>query len=207
MEWTLKFGDLAIVFATFFRPIAALWIQRIVEDRRDQKRRRLDVYRRLMIERGSNSPAFVWGLNAIPIEFNESTGVVGKIREAWKIYLNHMGKDTAEPGWNLERTRLLVDLLQEMGRHLGYEISRVEIETGIYSPRGHMQANDDQEVIRQGVAKILRGEESLSMAVKSMPADPEMVALWRGALTGLNAFLAANRTQAPGGPGVQPPPQ
>ena len=157
-----------------------------------------------MIERGANSPAFVWGLNAIPIEFNSTTGAVGAIREAWKIYLNHMTKNTEEPGWNMERTRLLVDLLQAMGKHLGYDVSRVEIETGIYAPRGHMQANDDQEVIRQGVAKILRGEESLSMAVKSMPADPEMVALWRGVLGGLNEFLAADRNRRSPGVGQAP---
>jgi len=196
MDWTLKIGDLAIVFATFFGPIAALWIQRIVEERRDQRRRRLDIYRRLMIERGANSPAFVWALNAIPIEFNESTGQVGDVREAWKIYLNHMGKDVNEAGWNMERIRLLVDLLQAMGKHLGYDVSRVEIETGIYAPVGHAQAASDQDAIRAGVAALLRGEKTLPLEVKSMPADPEMVALWRTALEGLGTYFGQNKPPA-----------
>lgn len=182
MDWTVKVSDLAIVFATFFGPIAALWIQRIVEDRRDQKRRRLDIYRRLMVERGANSPAFVLALNAIPIEFNESTGEAGAVREAWKIYLNHLGKDANQAGWGMERGRLLGDLLQVMGKHLGYDVSRVELETGIYAPVGHVKVASDQDAIREGFAALLRGEKTLPLDVKSMPADPEMVAIWRATL-------------------------
>jgi hypothetical protein len=191
MDWTLKLGDVAIVIATFSGPVVALWIQRIVDERRDQRRRRLDIYRRLMIERGANSPAFVWGINAIPVEFNESGGEVGAVREAWRIYLNHLGKDASQPSWEMERGRLLVDLLQAMGKHLGYDVSRVELETGIYAPLGHVKAASDQDAIREGVAALLRGDKTLPLDVKSMPADAEMMALWRTALEGLGRYFGS----------------
>src|SRR6059058_3878534 len=99
MDWGVKVTDIAIVIATFFGPIAALWAQRVVEERRDQKRRRLDVYHRLMIERAANSPAFVIGINAIPIEFNETSGPVGVVRKAWATYLAHVGTTVTADGW------------------------------------------------------------------------------------------------------------
>jgi hypothetical protein len=167
--------------ATFLGPIVALWLQRKLDEEREQHRRRVGLYRQLMMERATNSPAFVQALNAIPLEFNSTDGEVGQVRDAWKIFLAHTGKQQ-DAAWGSERIRLLTDLLLAMGKFLKYRIDRVEVENGIYFPKGHGQALDDQEIIRQGLVKILKGDASLPLDVKNMPADPEMVKLWRNAL-------------------------
>ena len=197
MDWTLKLGDLAIVVATFTGPIAALAIQRRIDESKDQHRRRLGVYRALMTERAVVSPAFVAALNAVPIEFAETRGPIGTVRAAHKQYLHHLSKNAQDPAWDSTRITLLVDLLLKMGSALGYEFDRVDIENGIYAPVAHAKVASDQDAIREGVAALLRGEKALPMEVKSLATNPEMVELWKGVLTKLDGWLERNSNAAP----------
>ena len=118
------------------------------------------------------SLAHVEALNAVPIEFYGITNVV----EAWKLYLDHMGNDTAKSAWNDTRITLLVEMLHAMAVRLGYKLNKVEIKNEVYSPRKHGDIETDQDVIRRGLAQLLSGQIALPMDVKSFPADPAAVA-------------------------------
>lgn len=189
MDWTVKVTDLAIVFATFFGPVAALWMQRILDDRREQHRRRLVIFQALMTQRLRLTVEHVNAINAIPLEFAEKKGDVGGVRTAWKVYLGHMAKNPDEPSWGATRVRLFVELLQKMGSFLKYDFDPVELENEFYFPKGHVSLSSDQDVIRQGLADVFSGRRSLPLAVNSFPTDSEYIAQLRGVLAKLEGWL------------------
>jgi hypothetical protein len=157
-DWSIKVTDLAIIFATILGPILAVQAQKWLERRSEAKTRQLAIFRVLMATRASNlSLAHVEALNAVPIEFYHVKNVV----EAWKLYLDHMSKDTSSPTWNENRITLLVDMLHGMAKEVGYGFNKVEIKNEIYSPRKHGDIETDQDIIRRGLALLLSGSRSL----------------------------------------------
>ena len=190
MDWSVKVTDLAIIVATLLGPVFAVQAQVWLERGRELQRRRMRVFFTLMAEGRSISGAHIDALNAVPLEFaDRKAPQIDEIRTAWKVYINHTWKDVAQPSWEQDRQRLYNDLLIKMGKFLGYKLDSVELEMEHYSPTGKVRAASDEETIRQQLARILKGEAAMPMAVQSMPADPEMVALWRGALSKLDQWL------------------
>ncbi len=98
MDITLKLADVAIVFATFAGPIAAVQAQKWVERRREQNNRRITIFRTLMATRAASlSPAHVEALNAIPIEFYGSRRAFKQVVDAWKSYLDYLSQQGVDP--------------------------------------------------------------------------------------------------------------
>lgn len=173
IDFSVKATDVAIIFATIIGPVLAVQAQKWLERRSEVKNRQLVIFRTLMATRASNlSLAHVEALNAVPIEFYGITNVV----DTWKLYLDHMGNDTTNPGWNDTRITLLVEMLHAMAVRLGYTLNKVEIKNEIYSPRKHGDIESDQDVIRRGLALLLSGKIALPMDVKSFPGDPAAIA-------------------------------
>ncbi len=197
MDWSVKVTDLAIVFATFMGPLAALAVQRKVDESREQRRRRSFIFTTLMRERLSLSVEHVQALNLVPVEFSSSQGKVGEVKRAWKVYLNHMNRDTVDPAWLSTRVTLFIDLLQKMGRCLDYDFDPVELEREFYAPKGHTTIASDQEVIREGLAAVFRGDKPLPMAVVAFPGDPEYLAQLKAVLAKLDGWLERNPGAAP----------
>ena len=168
INWSVKATDVAIIFATLLGPILAVQAQKWLERRGSEKQRQLAVFRALMATRASSlSSAHVDALNAVPIEFYGVSPVV----DAWKDYLDHMGKDPALAMWAETRVKLLVDMLHAMSAHLGYRFNKVEIKNEVYWPRKHGEVETDQDLIRRGMALLLSGQIALPMDVKSLPID------------------------------------
>ena len=65
---------LATIVAIILGPIVALWLQRISERRRDQRNRKLVIFKELMATRATRlSPRHVDALNAIEVEFSDGS--------------------------------------------------------------------------------------------------------------------------------------
>ncbi len=175
-DWNLKITDIAITFATLLGPILAVQAQKWLERKREIKQRRAWIFRTLMATRATTlSPVHVEALNAIPIEFYGSSKGLKAIINKWKTYLDHLKKSPENQGWEQERSKFLVDLLQEMAGYLGYEFNTVEIANEVYIPTGHAWAQTDQDIIRRGLAQLLSGQLALPMEVKSFPTDQDAV--------------------------------
>lgn len=173
-NWTFRVSDLAIVVATLFGPVFAVQAQKFVERRREQKQRRIAVFRALMTTRAVGlSPAHVEALNIVPIEFYGNANVV----DAWKVYINHLyqSNEMDQNLWGLKRTELLNAMLAKMGATLGYKFNDVEISREVYSPKGHAVIESEQTIIREGLAKVFRGECAIPMDVTSFPVDSKLV--------------------------------
>ncbi len=176
-DWTLKLGDIAIVLATFLGPIAAIQAQKIVEARREQQQRRVAIFKTLMATRAAMlSPAHVEAINSIPIEFYGKGNKLKQIGERWKNYLDALSQPNPEtPTWAQNRLEAFNNLLFQISDFLSFSFTALEIKREVYFPTAHAHIQSDQEIIRQGLARLFKGELSLPMDVKSFPADPTFV--------------------------------
>ena len=177
MEWTLRISDVAIVFATLFGPILAVQVQKWLERQGGTNNRRIVIFRTLMATRATwLSTTHVEALNAVPIEFHGSKRGLKKIVEAWKAYLDFLSQSNIPAEvWSQRRVDLFLDLLHSMSLFLGYSFSRLEISREVYVPKLHGDIETDQTIIRQGLAKLFKGEVAIPMDIRSFPADPTII--------------------------------
>jgi hypothetical protein len=60
-----------------------------------------------------------------------------------------------------------------MAAFLSYNFSGVEISREVYWLTAHPRIEADQQIIREGVAKLFNGEAALPMDVKSFPIEAQ----------------------------------
>lgn len=189
-------SDWAIVFATLLGPILAVQAQKFVERSREKQNRRLWIFRTLMTTRAASlSTPHVEALNTIAIDFYGWRPRFRSVIDAWKVYLDHLSQDQVDAAvWGQKRIDLFVELLYKMAPTVGYKFTKVEISREIYSPRAHAQVEQDQQTIREGFARIFKGDAALPLNIVSFPTDPmaienqaqlqkEILALIRGERT------------------------
>lgn len=171
IDWTFRIGEICIVIATFLGPVAAVQAQKWIERARDYRQRQIWIFRTLMTTRAAPlSPAHVEALNAVPIEFYQNQ----KIIDAWKEYLDYLSTPGVAPDvWGQRRIELFITLLLNMAASLGYRFSRVELGKEVYSPFAHAQMEQEQQIIRQGLAKLFKGEFPIPMDVKTFPIEAQ----------------------------------
>jgi hypothetical protein len=140
------------------------------------------------------TPAHVEALNAVPIEFHGRKRALRTVLDNWKTYIDHLSQAGMPADvWAQKRVDLFVDLLHSMSTLLSYNFSRVEISREVYHPQGHVQIESDQTIIRQGLAKLFRGEAAIPMDVKSFAVDPAIVARQTHLQTALIEWLNGDR--------------
>lgn len=169
--------DYLTIIAIILGPILAVQIEKFLERRRDNKSRKTNIFKTLMATRGSVlSQAHVEALNRIDLEFSDDKKYQ-KVIEAWKEYFDNLGKgfdgDEKYTIWNARNEELLANLLYEMGQSLGYRFDKVLIKRNIYSPIGHAKAERENEEIRDGLLKILKGETAVPIGIEYVANTPE----------------------------------
>jgi len=155
------------IAAIIIGPIAALFIQRSLDERRAKKDRRVRIFHALMSNRASRlSPGWVQALNGIETEFFGETKVI----EAWRLMVDHLntpsGNDAAQ---NARWTETLIDhandMLHEMAESLGYHFDKVTIKRNAYYPSGWGEIEVEQHALRKKLLELLDGKRKLPMAV------------------------------------------
>mgnify|MGYP000320012024 CR=1 FL=1 len=168
-------SSLAIVFATLIGPIAAVQVQVFLDRRRSAYERRIQIFRTLMCTRGATlSPEHVSALNAIPLEFHGKGKKLKELNDQWKLYLDHHDQRKAPAdAWEPRRRDLFTQMMFLMSQLLGFKISKAYIDGDFYNPNifGHIE--NDQAAIRQGLAKILRGDGALPVAFGTSPTSSD----------------------------------
>ena len=153
MDITLRLADIAIVFATFVGPIAAVQAQKWVERAREKNARRVTIFRTLMATRAASlSPAHVEALNAIPIEFYGRRRAYKDVVDAWRTYLDYLSvKGVDQAVWAQKRYDLFIELLLRLAISLRYKFTKVELQREVYSPMAHATIETQNDVIRAGL--------------------------------------------------------
>lgn len=172
---------IASLVGTLFAPLIALKVQKRVEERKQSLDRKLWIFKTLMANRATRLNAnFVQALNMIEIEFSDPSEK--DIRHAWKELLDHYtawGAKT-EPQRKLDErsdidrsNELLAEMLEKMGRILGYDFDKVYIKKGFYYPEGLGNIEAEQHALRRRLLALLSGSGAkLPIAVFSQDFKP-----------------------------------
>ncbi len=128
------FMEIVMIIAVILGPIAAVQVDRIIEQKRSKKARKLSVFKTLMTTRSiSLSYPKVEALNSIDIEFTEHAKVI----ESWKNYANLLKNQQLDDNtFSLKEGELYIELIVEMGKVVGYNLSKADVERNSYYPKG-----------------------------------------------------------------------
>jgi hypothetical protein len=156
------------IAAILLSPLIAVKITQWLNDRKETKARRIDVFGKLMATRATViSPIHIEALNRIDIEFYSKKNRFKKVLDAWKIYHDHLSDPSMKGNednydwrsWNQKNPELLTDLLYEMSQALGYTFDKVAIKRGHYFPKGLGDIEEAQLIIRKGLVEIFSGKK------------------------------------------------
>jgi hypothetical protein len=155
------------IAAVVVGPILALYAQRLLDDFRERRDRQTRAFRELMITRSTRlSPRHVEALNGVPLEF-KNIGKEKQVIEAWKAYLTHLNTDANKNPevWNRTGSVLLIELLYEMSRRLGYKFGKLDIENEVYLPRFFNDLEVQQNNLRMQLLELLDGKGTRKLPV------------------------------------------
>lgn len=171
MDPTLTLGEALTVLATAVSPLIAVQVTRFLDDRNEQRGRKLAIFKTLMSTRASLlSHAHVEALNRIDLEFSAKRPTEKKVLDAWQHYLDHLSNaQTPNEAWGTRRVDLLLELLDAMAQCVGYSFNKTQLKNAVYSPSAHGQLETEQGRIRAMVLEVLEGTRDLPMRVTSLP--------------------------------------
>lgn len=163
----LELKDWLILATTLLSPVIAVQVTEFLNRRRQAHDEQLRIFRTLMTTRASNLDAsHVQALNTIDVVFSGKSGKQEEVRRQWKQYLDHLNdKNYPREHWETKRKELLVELLDTMGRHLGFNFDKTHIKNQSYYPQGHGDLEQDQFKIRQALLEVFTGKRPLPMLV------------------------------------------
>lgn len=167
----MQIQDWLMITAVFLGPIVAVRLTRFLDNRKEQRDRKLQIFKTLMATRAYTiSPQHVEALNRIDLEFSNKHKKERDVVYAWKSYLDLLGdKDMPREQWGIKRIELLVDLLHSMAKVLDYEFDKTHIKNSAYAPVAHGDIEDQQTAVRMGVIDILAGKRVIPMHITNLP--------------------------------------
>ena len=189
--------DSLTILAIVIAPLVAVQVQKRLEIFREERGRKLWIFKTLMATRAATvSAEHVQALNMIDLEFREKR--YRNVTTTWKTYLDHLGSypkedEKLQPIWGERRVNLLTNLLLEMGRSLGYEFDEVHVKKGIYAPEAHGRLEDENMLLRRGLLRLLYGDAELKMKVTSFPVSEQSLAEQKALRDALQELLDGKR--------------
>jgi len=176
----MNISDGLMILAVLTAPFLAIFAQRKIDESKEKRGQKLWIFRTLMATRGNKiSLEHVQALNMIDLFF-ERKGKEKAIVEKWDEYLDHLNQPIKDDDknyqvkleqWTTKGDDMLADMLQLMGKSLGYDFDKVRIRKAIYVPRGHGDVDLENRVIRRGIAEIVIGRKSLPVRVSEMTPE------------------------------------
>ncbi len=181
---SITISDWLLIIVTGFGPVAAVQVQKWIERARERRSRRLSIFQVLMATRASRAAStdHVQALNLIELFYDSKNSKEKAVRAAWQIYYDFLAQ-TVPPDMNENEAKtynekgvdFLVNLLDAMGKVLGYDFSRVALKRGGYYPQGHADENSGRAFIRDGLVRVLSGKQAIPMEVVKFPVSDTAV--------------------------------
>lgn len=175
-------SDWVMVAAVIVAPILAVQAQKMIERMGQKRASKLWIFNTLMGTRATRlAPQHIQALNMIDLAFygRKLFGLLydseydKAVREAWKVYLDHLATDASTPNWGQTGETLFTELLEAMADCLGYHFDRVQIQKGIYLPKGHSELEAVQLSTQLSLEKVLNGRQPLPIMVVPFPAQSQ----------------------------------
>ena len=165
--------DLIMIAAVFLGPIVAVRLTRYLDNRKEIKERKLEIFKSLMATRSYIvSWLHVEALNRIDLEFDRNQE--REVIEAWKQY-HDLLNDASIPieQWASKRVDLLVELLHKMAIVLDYDFDKTHIKNSSYSPRAHVDTEARDMALREGLLEVLAGKRPIPISFMNLPQDEQ----------------------------------
>jgi len=169
----MSLTDILMVLATAISPLIAVQVTRYLDDKNEERGRKLQIFKSLMATRAYTlSPTHVEALNRIDLEFSSKRKLEKAVLDVWQQYLDHLGNKAMQiDAWAERRVDLLVELLYAMGHALGYDFNKTQIKNGTYAPIAHGRIEEEQEKVRRYVIEVMEGKRVLPMCVTNFPTQ------------------------------------
>jgi hypothetical protein len=153
--------DVSMIIAVVAGPVLAVQVERFLAGRREERERKLAMFRTLMASRVSRAadPRHTEALNLIGVEFYKHKSVI----TIWRDYMAHLDVPPEVNGWGLKWTELFVDLLYAMAQALRFKnIDKTQIRQA-YAPRLYANLDSEHAAIRHGLIAVLEGKTAITI--------------------------------------------
>ncbi|MEH6717531.1 MAG: DUF6680 family protein [Aurantimonas endophytica] len=165
------------LIAVFTGPIVAVKITRKGDIERERIRRKTEVLSILMRTRTIKlSFDHVSALNLIQLEFYGDDAVLN----AYRAYISHLykkgpeGSEEEASAFASDRNDLFGDLVFELGKHLGYQFDKRELQKLSYGPSGWYQDEDAVRMLRSMAIDVMAGKRTLPVSMRPVPVPGAM---------------------------------
>jgi hypothetical protein len=183
--WGLKPGEWITIGAIVIGPFTAVLIQLWFQKRRTIRDQKLWVYGALISNRATwIAQDFVRAMNYVDVIFYKNAPVRAKRAEL----LSHIKKTTKPDGtveqvdWD-KAADLCAEMLDLMGKELGFDFSHTQIKDSAYYPVGHEKMDKAAFDLREKGLAILEGRAPIAVVIKNVdapePLAPDPTAAYR----------------------------
>jgi len=155
------------ILAIIVGPVLALLIQRWQDKRREDDKRRRQIFHQLLLTfKAPMAPRHVDAINSIPLEFYSNKEII----EAWRLYTSHLAdgallKNNAQR-WGEKKFELLVDLAHKVGKSLGYDhIDKATLRDNIYVPQGYEDTEAQFQQLRSSLLQVMSGSRPIPVTM------------------------------------------
>jgi len=171
-QWVNQYGFIiTFILLVLSSPLITLLIGKKLEDYKENKQRRLDIFKTLLATRGDvGSLEHVKALNMLDVEFND----VQNVKHAWNYYRGHLNSRAQEylnnegelnSLWQDKRVDLLTDLLYQMAQYFKYDFDKNIIRTGAYYPKLHGDLVGLELNTKYNLNRVLMGGQSINVRI------------------------------------------
>jgi hypothetical protein len=160
----IKLEGWQTIIAIILGPLLAFGVQRWRDALREQRNKRLDILRRLLLTlKVPMAPNHVDAINSIPLEFHSSSAVM----EAWRLYTSHLNERQSDrKAWGAKKFDLLVDLVYQIAQQMNYShIDKALLRDSLYVPQGYQDAEEELRLMRGAWLQVLQGKRPLPMTM------------------------------------------
>lgn len=163
-------NDILTLIAMLMGPIIGALFVVLLEEYRNQKARKMEIFVTLMRTRGMGlSFEHVNALNLIEVEFHKNADVI----DAWKKYLDELSKPpligndpVAQNNRYQDRRKSLSVLLHRISKVLKFKIDQFDIFENNYTPQGWHDEDQQQKYLRALLINLLSGRNSMPVYIK-----------------------------------------
>jgi hypothetical protein len=158
----IKLESWLTIAAIILGPVLAFVIQHWRDIQREDSKRKRQIFQQLLLTlKVPLAPKHVDALNSIPLEFHNSSSIM----QSWREYTSHLNTSSKvnPSGWGEKKFDLLVTLVYEIGKSLGYDhIDKTTLRTHIYVPQGYEDTEGQFRQMRALLLQVLRGERPVT---------------------------------------------
>jgi hypothetical protein len=169
LDYVMKLTDILTIVAILIGPIAALMIQRFLDQTRETNRRKKELFRIIWATRGFPARLqnrHVDSLNMVGLDFADESKVV----TTWKEYLDMLNStepsdETQRPQFYRDRDNKFIDFIFAMAQVLDYHATRLEVQKQYYSPVAHGTWHDQEAIWREGITRLFKDNNPIPIRI------------------------------------------